>query len=86
MQVKGIWKQNPKANIWTQEECEWWMEKASHNEEFFSLYCSPIIVMVIKSRILRWAGHVARMKEGRSAFKILTGCIYMKQTFRKDQE
>ena len=29
--------------------------------------------MVIKARRLRWAGHVARMKEGRSAFKILTG-------------
>ena len=29
--------------------------------------------MVIKSRRLRWAGHVARMKEGRSAFRILTG-------------
>ena len=28
---------------------------------------------MIKSRRLRWAGHVARMKEGRSAFKILTG-------------
>ena len=30
-------------------------------------------VRVIKSRILKWAGHVTRMKEGRSAFKILTG-------------
>ena len=30
-------------------------------------------VGVIKSRRLRWAGHVARMEEGRSAFKILTG-------------
>ena len=29
--------------------------------------------MVIKSRRLRWAGHIARMEEGRSAFKILTG-------------
>ena len=29
--------------------------------------------MVIKSRRLRWAGHVARMEEGRSTFKILTG-------------
>ena len=28
---------------------------------------------MIKSRRLRWAGHVARMEEGRSAFKILTG-------------
>ena len=34
---------------------------------------SPNIVRVIKSRRLRWAGHVARMEEGRSAFKILTG-------------
>ena len=31
------------------------------------------IVRVIKSRRLRWAGHLARMEEGRSAFKILTG-------------
>ena len=29
--------------------------------------------MVIKSRILRWAGHVARMEESKSAFKMLTG-------------
>ena len=44
-----------------------------HNEELHSLYRSPNIVRVIKSRRLRWAGHVARMEEGRSAFKILTG-------------
>ena len=31
------------------------------------------IVRVIKSRRLRWAGHVARMKEGMSSFKIVTG-------------
>ena len=37
------------------------------------LYRSPDIVRVVKSRILRWAGHVARLEEGRSAFKILTG-------------
>jgi len=35
--------------------------------------CSPNIVRVIKSRRLRWAGHVDRMEEGRSSFKILTG-------------
>ena len=44
-----------------------------HNEELHSLYRSPNIVRVIKSRRLRWAGHVARMEEGRSTFKILTG-------------
>ena len=37
------------------------------------MYRSPNIVRVIKSRILRWAGLVAKMEEGRSAFKILTG-------------
>ena len=37
------------------------------------MYRSPNIVRVIKSRILRWAGHIATMEEGRSAFKILTG-------------
>ena len=36
------------------------------------MYRSPNIVRVIKCLILRWAGLVARMKEGRSAFKILT--------------
>ena len=44
-----------------------------HNEELHSLYRSPNIVRVIKSRRLRWAGHVAKMEEGRSAFKILIG-------------
>ena len=37
------------------------------------MYHSPNTVRVIKSRRLRWAGHVARMEEGRSAIKILTG-------------
>ena len=44
-----------------------------HNEELYNLYRSHNVVRLIKSRRLRWAGHVARMKEGRSAFKILTG-------------
>ena len=44
-----------------------------HNEELHSMYRSPNIVRVIKSRRLRLAGHVARMEEDRSAFKISTG-------------
>ena len=43
-----------------------------HVEELHNLYNSPNIVKVVKSRILRLAGHVARMEEGRSAFKMLT--------------
>jgi hypothetical protein len=45
---------------------EW---KRLHNKEIHSLYRSPNIFRVIKSRRLRWAGHVA-LEEGRSAFKI----------------
>ena len=44
-----------------------------HNEDLHSLYRLSIIVKVIKYRKLRWAAHVGRMVEGRSAFKILTG-------------
>jgi hypothetical protein len=36
-----------------------------HNDELHNLYSSPNIVRVIKSRRMRWAGHVARMGEGR---------------------
>jgi hypothetical protein len=36
-----------------------------HNEELYALYCSPSIIRVIKSRRMRWAGHVAFMGERR---------------------
>ena len=42
------------------ENGEW---RRLHNEELHSLYCSPNIVRVIKSRRWRWAGHVARRKD-----------------------
>ena len=42
-----------------------------HNEELHILYRSLNIVRVIKSRRLRWAGHVAKIYEARSGFKIL---------------
>ena len=44
-----------------------------HNEELHSLHRSHNRVRIIKSRRLKWAGHIARQEEGRSAFKILTG-------------
>ena len=37
------------------------------------LYCSPIIIRVIKSRRMRWAGHVARIEERRGAYRVLVG-------------
>jgi hypothetical protein len=44
-----------------------------HNDELHNLYSSPNIVSVIKSSRLRWAGHVARMGEGRDVYRILVG-------------
>ena len=43
------------------------------NEELNDLYSSPNIVRVIKSRRMRWAGHVARVEEGRGVHKVLVG-------------
>jgi hypothetical protein len=44
-----------------------------HNEELHRLYSSPSIIRMIKSRRMRWAGHVARMGEKRNAYRILVG-------------
>jgi hypothetical protein len=44
-----------------------------HNEELRDLYSSPNIVRIIKSRRMRWAGHVARMGEKRKVCKLLVG-------------
>jgi len=43
------------------------------NEELNDLYSSPNIVRVIKSKILRWAGHVARMGERRGVYMVMVG-------------
>ena len=44
-----------------------------HNEELNDLYSSPNVVRVIKSRRMRWVGHVARMGEERGVYKFLVG-------------
>jgi hypothetical protein len=44
-----------------------------HNDELHSLYSSPNIVRVIKSRRMRWAGHVACRGEGRGVYGVLVG-------------
>jgi hypothetical protein len=44
-----------------------------HNEELHNLYSSPGIIRMIKSRRMRWAGHVVRMGEKSNAYRILVG-------------
>jgi hypothetical protein len=44
-----------------------------HNDELHNLYSSLNIVKVIKSRRMRWAGHVARIEEGRGFYRVLVG-------------
>jgi len=44
-----------------------------HNEELNDLYPLPNIIQVIKSRIMRWAGHETCMGERRGAYRVLVG-------------
>jgi hypothetical protein len=49
---------------------EW---RTLHNEELRDSYSSPSIIRIIKSRRMRWAGHVARIGEKRNAYRLLVG-------------
>jgi hypothetical protein len=44
-----------------------------HNEELHNLYSSPSVIIMIKPRRLRWAGHVEHTSEKRNAYTILVG-------------
>jgi hypothetical protein len=54
-----------------------------HNEELHDLYSSPSIIRIIKSRRMRWAGHVARMGEKRNAYRLLVGKPEGKRPLRR---
>ena len=61
-------KTDPEVNVWAKrgENGEW---RKLYNEKLHSLYYSSNIVMVIKSRSLRWAGDISKMEEGKSTGK-----------------
>ena len=48
-----------------------WKWRKLHNEELRDLYSLPNIARVVKSRRMRWSGHVARMGEGRGVHRVL---------------
>jgi hypothetical protein len=47
--------------------------RKQHNEELRDLYSSPSIIRMIKSRRMRWAGHIARMGKNKNAYRLLVG-------------
>jgi len=56
---------------WREEVMGEW--RRLHTEELNDLYCSRNILRVIKSRRVKWAGHVARMGEKRGVYRVLVG-------------
>ena len=56
-----------------------------HNKELSDQYSLPNIVRVVKSRRTRWAGHVARMREGRGVHRVLVGKPEGKETIGETQ-
>jgi hypothetical protein len=54
-----------------------------HNVELHKLHSSPDIIRQIKSRRMRWAGHVALMGEGRNVYRVLVGKPERKRPFER---
>jgi hypothetical protein len=54
-----------------------------YNEELHDLYSSPRLIRIIKSRRMRWAGHIARMGKKMNVYRLLVGKPEGKETTRK---
>jgi hypothetical protein len=67
----------PKRDEVTRE----WIKR--HNEKLHDYYSSPTIVRVIKSRRMRWAGHVAGLGERRGVYRVLMGKLEGKRPLRR---
>jgi hypothetical protein len=59
-----------RVSLFTEVTGEW---RKLHSGELHDLYSSPDIIRQIKSRRMKWTGHVARMGEGRNVFKVFGG-------------
>jgi hypothetical protein len=67
---------------WDYVRREW---RKLHNDGFNDLYCSPNIVRVIKSRRIRWTGHVERMGKRRGVNRLLVGKLEGKRPLRRSR-
>jgi hypothetical protein len=72
-QTEGVWEQRCWGEylVQTDEVTGDWIKL--HNEELHNLHSSPNTIRMIKSRRMRWAGHIARMGAKRDAYRILVG-------------
>jgi hypothetical protein len=61
-------------------------ERRLHNEELYNMYTLPNIIWAIRSRGIRWTGHVAHMGEMRSAYNIFFGKPERKRPLRKPRQ
>jgi hypothetical protein len=54
-----------------------------HSEEIYNFFASPNIIRVMKSRTMRWAGHVTRMIQVTNVYNILVGKYEKKRPLRR---
>jgi hypothetical protein len=66
--------------MWDKVTGEW---RKLHSEELHNLYSSPYIIRQIKSRQMRWAGHMAHVGEERKVYKVLVGKPEGKRPLRR---
>jgi hypothetical protein len=66
--------------MWDKVMGEW---RKLHSEELHNLYSSPYIIRQIKSRLMRWAGHMAHVGEERKVYKVLVGKPEGKRPLRR---
>jgi hypothetical protein len=59
--VEGVWEQGAEENIWTDVLAG---SRKLHEDELHNLYSSPSTIRMIKSKWMRWVGHVARIHVG----------------------
>jgi hypothetical protein len=65
---------------WDEARGEW---RRLHHEELNDRYATPYIFRVMESRIMRWAGHVARMGERRVEYRVLVGNLRKRDHFER---
>jgi len=84
-QTEGVWEQVLRRILGPKREEVVGGWRRLHNEELHNLYASPNIIRVIKSKRMRWLGHVACMRQTRNAYNVLVEKTWREETTRKSR-